>query len=178
MHLHRTLLTLLPTLLLTTAQSPPAEENPILDAITSIITHTTTLNTTVSTWTGSPLTLLAITAQSGTLLTSIYAGTHAASRAANLTLDQTLAVASATITLAADVNQTITSIIAAKGKFDKLIVADPVVLLNLKLERDAAREFGEKVVEKVPGDLQGVAEGLVKGIDDSFAEGLAAYEVL
>ncbi|KAH0491114.1 hypothetical protein TgHK011_002557 [Trichoderma gracile] len=177
MHLQRTLLTLLPTLLLTTAQSTTGE-NPILDAITSIITHTTTLNTTISTWTSSPLTLLTITAQSGTLLTSIYAGTHAASRAANLTLDQTLAVASATITLAADVNQTITSIIAAKGKFDELIVADPVVLLNLKLERDAAREFGEKVVEKVPGDLQGVAEGLVKEIDDSFAEGLAAYEVL
>ncbi|EGR51136.1 cell wall protein [Trichoderma reesei QM6a] len=175
MHLHRTLLTLLPTLLLTSAQTPA---NPILDAITSISAHTTTLNTTISTWTGSPLTLLAITAQSGSLLESIYGGTHAASRAANLTLDQTLAVASATITLATDVNQTITTIIGAKKKFDRLIVADPVVLLNLKLERDAARDFADRVVEKVPVDLQGVAKGLTQGIDDSFAEGLAAYEVL
>ncbi|TFB00336.1 hypothetical protein CCMA1212_007825 [Trichoderma ghanense] len=176
MHLHLALLPLLPTLLLTTAQS--TDPNPILSAITSISSHTTTLNATISSWTGSPLTLLAITAQSGTLLESIYAGTHTASRAANLTLDQTLAVASATITLATDVNQTITTIIEAKKKFDGLIVADPVVLLNLGLERDAAREFGEKVVEKVPVDLQGVARGLVQGIDDSFAEGLAAYEVV
>ncbi|KAL7809667.1 cell wall protein [Trichoderma aethiopicum] len=178
MYLHRTLLTLLPTLHLTTAQSPSPATNPILDAITSISTHTTTLNTTVSTWTGSPLTLLAITAQSASLLASIHAGTHAASRAANLTLDQTLAVASATISLATDVNQTITTIIGAKEKFDRLIVADGLVLLNLKLERDAAREFGGRVVEKVPGDLQGVAEGLVGGIDDSFGEGIAAFEVL
>ncbi|PTB66874.1 cell wall protein [Trichoderma citrinoviride] len=178
MQLQFALLPLLPTLLLTTAQATTDPTNPILTALTSISAHTTTLNTTVSTWTGSPLTLLTITAQSGTLLESIYAGTHAASRAANLTLDETLAVASATVTLATDVNQTITSIIRAKHKFDALLVADPVVLLNLQLERDASKEFAAKVVEKVPVDLQSVAEGLTKGIDDSFAEGIAAFEVL
>ncbi|KAL6872939.1 hydrophobic surface binding protein A domain-containing protein [Trichoderma novae-zelandiae] len=184
MHLRLTLLSLLPTILLTTAHPSPPDPNPnpILTALTSISAHTTALNTTVSSWTGSPLTLLAITAQSASLLASIRAGTRAASRAAsraaNLTLDQTLAVASATIALATDVNQTVTAIIGAKPKFDGLLVADPVVVLNLQLERDAAREFGDEVVVKVPVDLQGVARGLTAGIDESFAEGLAAYEVL
>ncbi|KAM0249521.1 hypothetical protein ACHAQJ_009027 [Trichoderma viride] len=168
------LFTLLPSIL----AAATADPNPILTALGTITSDTVSLNTTVATFDGNPLTLLKITAQSAQLLAAINAGTKTANKAANLTLDQTLDVATATIALATDVNQTITSIINAKPKFDKLLVVDPVILLNLKLEQDATRDFSAAVVAKVPAALQSVAQGLTQGIDDSFSEGLAVYEQL
>ncbi|RFU76605.1 antigenic cell wall galactomanno [Trichoderma arundinaceum] len=163
--------------LLTSVLAADADPNPILTALNTITTDTVNLNNTVASFNGNPLTLLQITVQSAKLLADINSGTKAANAAANLTFDQTLAVASATLNLATDVNQTITSIIDAKPKFDKLIVVDPVILLNLKLERDATKEFSAAVIAKVPEALQSVAQTLTQGIDDSFAEGLAAYEL-
>ncbi|KAL7924332.1 hydrophobic surface binding protein A domain-containing protein [Trichoderma austrokoningii] len=152
------------------------DANPILTALSTITSDTTSLNTTVATFNGDPLTLIKITVQSAQLLSDINKGTDTANQAANLTLDQTLAIATATLALATDVNQTITTIIDAKPAFDKLLVVDPVILLNLKLEQDATRKFSAAVVAKVPAALQAVAQGLTQGIDDSFAEGIAVYE--
>jgi hypothetical protein len=164
------LLALLPSAL---AQTDP---NPILTALGTITSDTTSLNTTVANYDGDPLNLIKITIQSAQLLTAINQGTDTANKAANLTLDQTLAIATATIALATDVNQTITTIINTKPEFDKLLVVDPVILLNLKLEQDATRKFSAAVVSKVPEALQAIAQGLTQGIDDSFSEGIAVYE--
>ncbi|KAL7942490.1 hydrophobic surface binding protein A domain-containing protein [Trichoderma barbatum] len=166
------LLTLLTPLL----AAPTPDPNPILTALNTISSDTSALNNTVATWDGNILTLLSITVQSGILLAAIHDGTKAASRAANLTFAQTIDVATATLNLATGVNQTITTIVAAKPKFDKLVVVDPVILLNLKLEQDASRDFAEAVVEKVPAELQEIAKGLTQGIDDSFSQGIAVYE--
>ncbi|GFP57919.1 hypothetical protein ACSS6W_007204 [Trichoderma asperelloides] len=164
------LLALLPSAL---AQSDP---NPILTALGTITSDTTSLNTTVANFDGDPLNLIKITIQSAELLCAINKGTDTANKAANLTFDQTLAIATATLALATDVNQTITTIINTKPQFDRLLVVDPVILLNLKLEQDATRKFSAAVVAKVPEALQSVAKGLTQGIDDSFAEGIAVYE--
>lgn len=167
-----TLLTLLTPLL----AAPTPDPNPILTAINTISSDTTALNTTVASWNGNALTLLEITVQSAKLLAAINDGTKTANKAANLTLAQTLDVATATVNLATGVNQTITTIVSAKPKFDKLLVVDPVILLNLKLEQDASRDFSSAVVAKVPADLQAIAQGLTQGIDDSFSQGIAVYE--
>lgn len=166
------LLTLITPLLAASTPDP----NPILTAINTISSDTTALNTTVASWDGNALTLLEITVQSAKLLAAINDGTKTANKAANLTLAQTLDVATATVSLATGVNQTITTIVSAKPKFDKLLVVDPVILLNLKLEQDASRDFSSAVVAKVPADLQAIAQGLTQGIDDSFSEGIAVYE--
>ncbi|KAH6608516.1 cell wall mannoprotein 1 [Trichoderma cornu-damae] len=167
---------LLPLFTLLASVLADADPNPILTALNTIATDTVGLNKTVSSFGGSPLTLLQITVESAKLLADIKAGTGTANAAANLTLGQTIEIATATLGLATDVNQTIASIIAAKPSFDKLLVVDPVILLNLKLEQDAARDFGAAVVAKVPEALQAIAQSLTQRIDDSFAEGLAAYE--
>ncbi|KAM0522433.1 hypothetical protein ACHAPE_002023 [Trichoderma viride] len=164
------LLALLPSALAQT------DANPILTALGTITSATTSLNTTVANFNGDPLKLIKITIQSAQLLVDINKGTNAANKAANLTFDQTLAIATATLALATDVNQTITTIINTKPAFDKLLVVDPVILLNLKLEQDATRKFSAAVVAKVPEALQAVAQGLTQGIDDSFSEGIAVYE--
>lgn len=167
---------LLPILALLPSALAQSDANPILTTLGTITSDTTSLNTTVANFDGDPLTLIKITVQSAQLLSDINAGTDTANKAANLTLDQTLAIASATLALATDVNQTITTIIGAKPQFDKLLVVDPVILLNLKLEQDATRKFSAAVVAKVPAALQAIAQGLTQGIDDSFSEGIAAYE--
>jgi len=76
-------------------------------------------------------------------------------------------VAVATNTLAGSVNSSLSALIQAKPKFDKLLLS-PVILINLGLQRKATTEMSRAIVEKVPAELQGVAEELVRPIDASF----------
>jgi hypothetical protein len=85
-------------------------------------------------------------------------------------------IAGTTQTLSTTVNKTLTDVIAAKPKFDGLLIVSPVVLLNLKLEKKGSDEFGSAVVEKIPEALQGIAQSLLAPIDDSFDEAIAVYE--
>ena len=73
-------------------------------------------------------------------------------------------------------NTTLANVIRTKPKYDTLLIVSPVVLLNLKLEKEATDRFGDAVVGKVPEALQGIAEGLLAPIDDSFEEAIAVYE--
>ncbi len=83
-------------------------------------------------------------------------------------------MAGRTITLASSVNSTITAIVAAKSKFDKLLLS-PVILLNLELEKSATDDLSAAIIEKVPTELQAIAQTLVDGIDASFDQSIAAY---
>jgi hypothetical protein len=97
----------------------------------------------------------------------------------------------------------LTDVIAAKPKFDGLVIVSPTTLLNLKLEKKGSDAFGSAVVEKIPEALQGyvflsffavvveievlvhvgtradfyrIAQGLLAPIDASFDEAIAVYE--
>lgn len=93
-----------------------------------------------------------------------------------LTLSETISVAESTIALVADVESTLTTIIAAKPKFDALLLVSPVILLNLKLEKDATDKFSAAVISKVPTDLQAYAEIIVAPVDTAFDAAITAYE--
>ena len=54
-------------------------------------------------------------------------------------------------------------------------MVSPVILLNLKEEKEATDRFGAAVVEKVPVDLQATAQALLAPIDDAFEAAIAAY---
>jgi hypothetical protein len=51
-----------------------------------------------------------------------------------------------------------------------------VILLNLKLEKDATDKFAAAVVSKVPAALQSLAQGLITPIDNAFNSAIAVYE--
>ncbi len=65
---------------------------------------------------------------------------------------------------------------AAKPKFDKLVVVSPVILLNLKEELQATDRFGAAVTSKVPAALQATAQGLLAPIDAAFNKAIGVYE--
>lgn len=157
------------------ARSVLADGAAIVSALQTITADTIQLNETVSSWNGGLLGTLPIIVQSTALLEAINNGTKVAEASANLTLLEAFAVAEATLTLAADVNQTLATIEAARPKFDDLLLG-PVILLNLELEKSATDKFGAAVSEKVPSDLQSTAAGLVAEIDAGFDVAIAAYE--
>ncbi|KAM0500826.1 hypothetical protein ACHAP8_004543 [Fusarium lateritium] len=149
----------------------------ISTAIDNISNATLALDKSVTNWPQTLVGTLPITTKSTLLLTAIHDGTLAARKSEALSVDETLQVAKATSELTKDVSATIETIIAAKPKFDKLMVS-PVILLNLKLQRALSADFSEAVLAKVPKDLQANAKALVQGIDESFAKAIKKYSSL
>ncbi|KAF4451324.1 antigenic cell wall [Fusarium albosuccineum] len=168
-------LSLLPIVAL--AGSVLASGDTITAAIDDIANATLALNKTIATWPRTLIGTLPIITKSTELLAEIHKGTKVARASEPLSFDETLQVAQATINLAADVNTTLETVIRAKPDFDRLLLS-PVILLNLKLQQDASEDFSSAVIEKVPEELQGNAETLTKGIDDSFVKAIKKYSSL
>ncbi|KAK0637001.1 hydrophobic surface binding protein A-domain-containing protein [Bombardia bombarda] len=171
-----TLLTPL-SLLALQASTVLADGASIVNALDTVNNSTLKLNSLVSSWNGKLLGTLPIVAESTALLAHIMKGTKTAKDSAALAALDALGVAGSTITLSASVNTTLTTIIAAKRKFDKRSLS-PVILLNLELEKSATEDFSAAIIAKLPADLQGLAQNLVAPIDASFEQGIDKYKLL
>lgn len=113
-------------------------------ALGVISADTTTLNKTVASWPGDLLGALPITIQSTTVLTDINKATSIAQDSAALNDTETLAIAVTTADLITDTNSTLTEIIAAKPKFDKLLLG-PIIYLTLASEKDASGKLSAAI---------------------------------
>jgi hypothetical protein len=165
-----------PILVLASILTPViADGAAITEAISQISNDTIALNTTLSSWTGNPFTVIDIVIESTALLVHINAGTDTAKASANLTLTEAVRVAQATLKLNAVVISALTTIEAKKPLFQKLLL-QPVILLNLVLQHNATDSFAAAVVEKVPASLQTYAKTLTVAIDKKFTEAITIYE--
>ncbi|KAJ9161737.1 hypothetical protein NKR19_g1980 [Coniochaeta hoffmannii] len=150
----------------------------ISDAIGVINTVTLELQSKVAGWKGPPdlLGTLPIIAVSTELLKDINNATKTAKASAPLDALEALTVAIAINNLSGSVNSTISTIIARKRDFDKLLLS-PVILLNLELEKDATDRLGVALADKVPEELKGAAATLQATIDGYFDNGINAYKL-
>ncbi|KAF7907022.1 uncharacterized protein EAF01_004609 [Botrytis porri] len=149
----------------------------IVDAISEIANTTTSLNQTVSIWSGSLLTSLPIITFSAKLLIDINTGTWIASSSANLTLIETITIATATQNLVTVVEETLDTIVSAKPKFNKLLFS-PLILLDLVEEKSATDTFSAKIIEKIPEAFQETARAIVAPVDTAFDAAIADYKFL
>lgn len=166
---------LLPVVALST--SVVADGASIKASMATISDSVTSLNGSVTDFvsSGNPLKLLPIIIKSTGLLSDINSATDSATASANLTLTETLDVASATLNLAKVVESVLDNIVAGEKRFSLALVS-PIIYLNLQLEKDATDKFAAAVVSKVPESLQGTAAALIAPIDDAFVAALAAYK--
>lgn len=151
----------------------------IVAAIGQIANATVALNKTVATFPNGVLGVvdtIPLLTDSATLLADIDAGTRVAQVSTNLTIPEAFEVAVATSSLVATVQETLTTVMDAKAKFDKLIVISPTILLNLKLEKDATDKFSAAVVNKIPEALQDTALSLIAPIDTAFDQAITVYD--
>jgi hypothetical protein len=148
----------------------------IVNSMQTISNATIALGTTVSSWHGTLLGTIPIVAQSTSLLDEIRKGADVAKASANLTTLEAIQVAQATRALAAGVNATLETLIAAENKFDRLLLG-PIILLNLKLEKDATEDFSGAVIQKTPEGLRRVAQILVDEILAGFDKALDTYKL-
>ncbi|KJZ80095.1 hypothetical protein HIM_00809 [Hirsutella minnesotensis 3608] len=165
------------TLLLSAAAlagSVLADGESIRNAMKKISDDTAALGNIVSGWPGDPLGAFPIAIRTGGLLHTIKQGTSVAEESKPLSTDEALQVATSTQDLSKAVNKTLVALIDARPKFANFL-ATPLIRLSLHSQRDAAKEFSDKVIEKVPKDLQSVAQSLVKGIDDGFEKAIDEY---
>ncbi|KAH7150272.1 putative antigenic cell wall galactomannoprotein [Dactylonectria estremocensis] len=146
----------------------------IVAAISTISATTTDLDDAVTSWNGGLLGTIPIVIKSTALLIDINNGTTTAEASAALSVAEALQVAQATIKLSDVVVAALDNIVAARPKFDKLLLR-PVIWINLQLQQKATQEFSAAVVEKVPAALQPVAEALVEGIENAFAAAIEEY---
>lgn len=147
----------------------------IVDALGVVSSITSDLNTAVASWKGDLLGALPIVVKSTELLKDINNATKTAKASEPLVALEAIGVAQAVQALSAQVNTTLTTIIATKPKFDKLLLS-PVILLNLDLEKDASDKLGAALKAKVPENLQGIAQSLQDTLDGYFDTAIAAYK--
>ncbi|OAA59915.1 antigenic cell wall galactomannoprotein [Cordyceps fumosorosea ARSEF 2679] len=147
----------------------------IKSSLDTIGTAVVKLNSTVTSYRGDLLGLIPITTDALCLLDDINEGTKTAQAAAPLSYDAALDIAQSTGTLASYVNDVIDNFVRTKPKFAKLLIVVPIIKETLKTQRAATAKLCKAVVDKVPQELQEIAEIIVKQIDDKFAEGIKAY---
>lgn len=147
----------------------------IQSAMKAIIQDTTTLNSTVASYNGQILTLLKILEDSIKLQNTVKSGTETAEDSAPLSALETLGVAGDTQTLTATVQSSLDTIVAKKKTFQKFLL-QPAILLTLKQQRSGSTDFGNAVVAKVPEELRGVAQNLIKPVEDAFNKAVDEYE--
>ncbi|KAK3935575.1 hydrophobic surface binding protein A-domain-containing protein [Diplogelasinospora grovesii] len=167
---------ILPLLLATAVTTVLADGASIFNALQTIQNATLKLQSSVGSWDGGLLGTLPIVAESAQLLADIKKGQKVAEQSAPLSVLEAITVAQETMALATGVNQTLTTIISAKPKFDRLLLVSPVILLNLEMEKSATDDMSAAIIDKVPADLQVTAKQLVAPIDDSFNEAIAVYQ--
>ncbi|KAL2060661.1 hypothetical protein VTL71DRAFT_9302 [Oculimacula yallundae] len=165
------------TLLITQVLADGASISAAIDKISAAAIQ---LNETVAEFPDNPIYGLTdigdLLIDSTAVLKSIKQATKVAEASGELTLLEAIGLAGKITSLASGVQSTLDSTVAAKPKFDKLLVVSPVVLINLKLQKSATEEFGSKVVEKVPVDLRPIAENLQKPILEAFDKAIASYK--
>lgn len=147
----------------------------IADAISAIQNATQELTTTVASWNGGILGAIPIVSESTSLLTAINQATATAKQSANLSDIEAVTVGLGIITLVTDVNSSLTTIIAAKPKFDETLLSG-VVLLNLALEKSASTDFSDAVIEKLPDTFVSTGETLSGEITASFDQAIDVYD--
>ena len=167
-----TLLT--PLALITTAV---ADSKSIVAALTSADTATAKLGTVVTSWKGDILGALPIVTDSTALLITVKKGTKTATDSAALDFYGTLDVATATQHLTATVNSTLSALIGAKHKFDKLLMS-PVIFVTLELQKKATADMSDAIIAKVPAQLQELAKDIVAPIGASFEVALDAFHLI
>lgn len=159
------------------ASSVLADGAAIVAAITAIQNSTLDLDTAVAEWDGGILGALPIVADSAALLSTINDATDTAKDSAVLSDLEAISVGLEIISLVTDVNTTLTTIIAAKPKFDGALLSG-VVLLNLGLEKSASSDFSDAVIDKLPATFVSTGQTLSSEILASFDQAIDVYEGL
>ncbi|KAF7587650.1 hypothetical protein BBP40_006905 [Aspergillus hancockii] len=186
--MHLRPLFLLATTLLSTATSAPTtllkrDAQSVVNAVSSISSQMTTLNTTVTSYKGGVLgtgTALKIEFESIKLSHVLKDAISETEDSANFTADESNTVAAAFINLQPKISSTLDNIVAKKPQFDTGLLGigslSFVVKWNLQQEKDLSRELGEAVVEKLAEPYKSVAPLLNDQIAAAFEKALAAYE--
>lgn len=156
------------------ASAALADGAAVADAISTIQDSTLELANTVASWDGGILGALPIIIDATSLLGAIKDGTATAEDSATFSDVEAATVGVATISLVTDVNSTLTTLIAAKPKFDKGLLTG-IVLLNLEAEKSAAADFSDAVVSKLPATFTTTGEQLAGQIAAAFDQAIDVF---
>ncbi|SPO05474.1 uncharacterized protein DNG_08161 [Cephalotrichum gorgonifer] len=148
----------------------------IADALGTLSTASAELNNTVAEWSGDLFGALPIVGNSVELLAKTKDATSVAEESADLTQEETLMLAGSLQGLITDIDNTLSTLTAAKPKFDKLLFS-PAILIDLKIQKKETDNFSAAVVAKVPAALQGVAQGMVDQVDALFDAAIDAFKL-
>jgi hypothetical protein len=147
----------------------------IIEAMKEVVADTVTLNSTVASYNGELLVLIKILGHNTHLLKSIKEGTKVAEESEPLEPLEALGVAQETQALVGAVQSSLSTIVSKKPVFKKRLL-QPAILLTLKTQQSVSADFSAAIIEKVPAELQEVAEQLVAPVDQAFEAAIAEYK--
>ncbi|KAL2264113.1 hypothetical protein VTK26DRAFT_1982 [Humicola hyalothermophila] len=156
------------------AGAAAADSAAIVAAVNAAAEGTTALGAAVSNWKGDLLGTLPIVTESTALLVTVKKGARTAEESDEMDFYGVLDVAHAVTDLTGVVNATLTALVDAKPKFDRLLMS-PLIFATLELQKRATGEMSEAIVAKVPEQLQDLARDIAQPIDASFELALDEY---
>ncbi|KAH6723784.1 hydrophobic surface binding protein A-domain-containing protein [Leptodontidium sp. MPI-SDFR-AT-0119] len=133
------------------------------------------LNHIVASWKGDIFGVIPILTASSALTDAIENGTAVAKASKPLSQDEAFGIVGPASTLVDDTTSVLKTLVAAKPKFDALLIGSPLVLQILKTDRKDAKDLTTAVTAKVPAELQSVAQSITAPIDTAFANAIKKY---
>lgn len=164
------------------AAAAPATYATVVADIAAITKQLSTLNSSVSAFTGGPsqtIAALTIQGQSSDLQNIIDKAAKDAKASPAFGDDGSNAVANAVLALEPKIFSVLDNLVAKKPAFDKPvifgIVPSSLVLLDLKSLKSSTDKFGAATVAKLNSVFAGVAPVIIGQIDDAFNKAIATY---
>ncbi|KAG4442211.1 hypothetical protein IFR05_002321 [Cadophora sp. M221] len=137
-------------------------------SLNKIASKAVALNHIVANWKGDIFGVIPLT-------DAIENGTAIAKASKTLSQDEAFDIVGPASTLVDDTKSVLKTLVAAKPKFDALLIGSPLVLQILKTDRKDAKDLTTAVTAKVPAELQSVAQSITAPIDTAFANAIKKY---
>ncbi len=180
LHSHQTIS--LPNMLFTNLIAPIAFAATVLAdgaainaALKAVDKDILTLTATLNGFSGDLFAAIPVLGASLGLKAEIEKATKVANSSQALTSDDAVGLADTVGTIITDATASIDAFIAAKPKFDKLLIVTPIAGGQVKDLKTATAALGVAIIAKVPADFKDVATQLVGQINAQFERGIAAY---
>lgn len=133
------------------------------------------IKTTVEEWNGGLLGTFPIITGATNLVTTIQKSTDTVEASEVLSEDEALEIAGSTADLITTTLPTLDTVVAAKPKFDKLLLG-PVIYLSLTVQKSEITKLGEAVTSKLPEIFVPIAEDLLNELFAKYYEAIAVFK--
>ncbi|KXJ88111.1 hydrophobic surface binding protein A-domain-containing protein [Microdochium bolleyi] len=157
------------------ASTAVADLASIQASLNEVSKRVTGVKTKLDAWKGDLLGTIPIVAASADLVVTLQINTLKIKQSGNLTDDEAIEVSGTTAELITNTIPVLDALVAARPKFDKLLLR-PIIYLSLLTQKDSTLDLSRAVVSKLPPVYAEIGEALIQELIGLFDNVLTVYK--